>query len=213
MGPNGSGKTTLINCITGIYKPDKGKIKYNGIDITGKPPWEIVDLGIGRSFQVPENFRGIALNETLLACCRGHPGENLLTSFFKDKWIQKEEVITQKLLKFLKMFDLYSQRNILTGELSGGQSKITEFVKLLMTESKLCIFDEPVGSIHPILAHKIFSHMKKETHKKTFIVVEHRLDIAFQYVDHVYVLADGKIIYEGEPEDVKENKKVHEVYF
>ena len=213
MGPNGSGKTTLINCISGIYKPDEGKIFFKGIDITGKSPHEIAKLGIIRTFQIPEPFKKMSVFENLLAYA-DNPGENFLSAFFKEKWNKQENELKEKAVSISSYLQLYDQLNLLAKELSGGQLKILEFLKTRMNYPELCLVDEPVGSINPVLANKIFSWIQeiKDKERVTFVVVEHRLDIALKYVDYVYVMGYGKIMCEGSPEKILDNPIVREIY-
>jgi branched-chain amino acid transport system ATP-binding protein len=214
IGPNGSGKTTLLNCIAGIYKPDEGRIWFNGKDITGKKPYEIVNLGIIKTFQIPAVFSSLSIAENLLIFHRGNPGERLLNALFKKKWLRDEETATEKLLRTLKMLELTPQCDRRANELSGGQLKLLEYSKILMSDATLCLLDEPVGSINPVLANKIFSYITdvRNGMGKTFMIVEHRLDIAVKYVDYIYVLVNGKILCEGEPEEVLKRKELYDVY-
>ncbi|MBC7090878.1 MAG: ABC transporter ATP-binding protein [Nitrososphaeria archaeon] len=214
IGPNGSGKTTLLNCIAGIYKPDEGRIWFNGKDITGKKPHEIVKLGVMKTFQIPAVFSSLSTAENLLVFYRGNPGEKLLNSFFKKKWLRDEEMATEKMVKTLKMLELASQCNRRANELSGGQLKLLEYSKILMSDATLCLLDEPVGSINPVLANKIFTYITdaRNSMGKTFIIVEHRLDIAVKYADYIYVLVNGKILCEGKPEEVLKRKELYDVY-
>lgn len=214
IGPNGSGKTTLLNCIAGIYKPDEGKIWFNDRDITGKQPHEIVNMGILKTFQIPAIFNRLSLAENLLIFYRKNPGEKLSNALFRKKWLEEETLAAQKLLETLKTLEIESQSGRRANELSGGQLKLLEYSKLLMSESTLCLLDEPVGSINPVLANKIFSYITdaRNSMGKTFIIVEHRLDIAVKYVDYIYVLVNGKILCEGAPEEVLKRKELYEVY-
>jgi len=214
MGPNGSGKTTLINCISGVYRPDDGKIWFNGTDITGKEQHEIVKLGLGRSFQIPGPFKKLTVGENLLVCSQNHKGENFSTSIFRRTWDKQEKELVEKLYKILQQVDLEHQMNTLAGELSGGQLKLLELGRLLMLDSKLMLLDEPIGGINPVLAHKILSHIQKirANFGTGFLLVEHRLDIVMQYVDYVYVLAEGNIKCEGSPKEVLNRKELYEIY-
>ncbi|MCX8189526.1 MAG: ABC transporter ATP-binding protein [Nitrososphaeria archaeon] len=214
IGPNGSGKTTLLNCIAGIYKPDEGKIWFNGKDITGKQPHEIANMGVMKTFQIPAAFSRLSLAENLLIFYRKNPGERLINSLFRKKWIEEEKAATQKLFKTVQTLEIESQLNRRANELSGGQLKLLEYSKLLMADPTLCLLDEPVGSINPVLANKIFSYITEARNDmgKTFIIVEHRLDIAVKYVDYIYVLVNGKILCEGVPEEVLKRKELYEVY-
>lgn len=213
IGPNGSGKSTLVNCISGFYKPDAGKVLYKGVDIMGKPPHEIANLGIIRTFQIPRPFKNIAVSENCLAFHKSS-GENFLTSFFKKKWTKQEDHAIQKSIEISKDLELYDRLNALASELSGGQLKLLELCKPMATEARLVLLDEPVGNISPDLSHKIFSTIQKmrEERGTSFLIIEHRLDIAMQYVDYVHVLAGGRLVAKGVPKDVLDNPILKEVY-
>jgi len=215
IGPNGSGKTTLLNCISGLYKPNEGRILYKEIDITGKPPYEIAKLGITKTFQIPMNFKNLTVNENLLACYPNHPGEKLLNCFLKRKWIIEENNAIQRTIKVLKILNIDEQCNQIAHNLSGGQLKLLEFGKPLLRDSELFLLDEPVAGINPFLAEEILSYIQKvrNEYRKTFIIVEHRLDLVLKYVDYVYALAEGEIVCEGPPQEIIKNEKLYEAYF
>lgn len=214
IGPNGSGKTTLINCITGIYKPDNGKVVYNGEDITGKPPHQIVKKGLVRTFQVAMPFLRLTVLENLLVSYYDNPGENVLWSIFKGKWLKNEMEAVEKAFEILMFLELDHLWNRPAYELSGGQLKLLELGKALMTNAKTILMDEPVGSINPVLAHDIFSHILELRNKfgLTFVLIEHRLDLAMRYVEYVYAMAAGKVISQGDPKRVLNDPKVIESY-
>lgn len=214
IGPNGSGKTTLINCITGIYKPDEGKVVYENEDITGKPPHEIVKRGLVRTFQVPMPFLRLTVLENLLVSYYNNPGENVLWSLFKGKWLKNELEAVEKAFEILTFLNLDHLWNRPAYELSGGQLKLLEIGKALMTNPKTVLMDEPAGSINPVLAHEIFEHIVELRNKLglTFVIIEHRLDIAVKYVDYVYAMAAGKVISQGDPDRVLNDPKVIESY-
>lgn len=214
MGPNGSGKTTLINCVSGVYKPDEGKIWFNGVDITGREPHEIVRLGVGRSFQIPGPFKGLTVAENLLVCSLNHPGERFSTSIIKKAWEREEGKLIEKMFKILDVVGLKDKCNTLAGELSGGQLKLLELARLLMLNVKLMLLDEPIGGVNPVLAHKILSYIQRirDTFEASFLLVEHRLDIVMKYVDYVYALAEGKVVCEGPPDEIVNRRELYEIY-
>jgi branched-chain amino acid transport system ATP-binding protein len=214
IGPNGSGKTTLMNCITGLYKPDEGRIIYNGNDITGMQPHEIVKLGLVRTFQIPMPFQKLTVLENLLVAYNKNPGESLLWSIFKGKWLKNEKEAREKAYKILKLLQLDNVKNKLAQELSGGQMKLLEIGRALMSDAKTLLLDEPAGSVAPTLAHEIFAHIKRlrDELKLNFLIIEHRLDIAADYVDYVYAMSSGKVISEGYPNEVFNDPKVIEAY-
>ena len=214
IGPNGSGKTTLINLVTGVYKPDHGKIYFDGTEITGYPSHEVFRLGVARTFQIPQPFRKLTVLENLLVTQPGNPGEGFIKSMRRRNWKRFECKSVEKafrILKFLNLNHLWDQE---AEKLSGGQMKLLEVGRTLMTGAKLLIMDEPIAGVASTLAHEVlktFIRLRDEL-GVTFFLVEHRLDIALQYTDYVYVMATGSIIAEGGPTEVIHDHRVIEAY-
>ncbi len=214
IGPNGSGKTTLINCISGVYKPDDGKIFFNGKDITGMPVHDVVKTGLVRSFQVPAPFKRLNVAENLLVCGQNNPGEGFLGSLNRQRWRFFEKGQVERMFKVLKTIGLEDKVDTLAGELSGGQLKLLELGRLLMMNPRMMLLDEPIGGVNPVLANKILSHIIdiRNEFGTSFMIVEHRLDIVMKYVDYVYVLSKGNLIASGTPTDIVERKELYDVY-
>jgi len=214
IGPNGSGKTTLINCISGVYRPDGGQILFNGKDITGMHVHDIVKIGLVRSFQVPAPFKRMTVAENLLVCGQNNPGESFVSSLNRRSWRDFERGLVERMFTVLKVVGLEDKADALAGELSGGQLKLLELGRLLMMNPKMMLLDEPIGGVNPVLANKIFSHIIgiKREFGTSFMVVEHRLDIAMKYVDYVYILSKGSLIASGTPEEVVEKRELYDVY-
>ena len=214
IGPNGSGKTTLINCITGVYKPDNGKVLFKGKDMTSRSPNEVCDLGIGRTFQIPAPFKALSVYENLMTSAKDQIGERLLIAPFRQKWAKQEAANRERAMGILQEFGIDSKCNNAGFELSGGQLKLLELCRLLMQEVEFAVLDEPVGSINPVLADKIFIKIRnmRDSYGMTFLIVEHRLDIAMKYADHVFGLVEGRVVCEGSPKTVLCNQTLQETY-
>jgi len=214
IGPNGSGKTTLINVISGVYKPDRGRIIFEGEDITGMDPWDIFHKGIVRSFQIPRLFHKMLVVENVMVPHRNQRGENPLIAPFHRMWRPQEEDLAKTTLGTIMDFQLSRVRRNWASELSGGQMKLVEMTRSLMSEPKLLLLDEPVAGVAPKLAREIFSHIMRlrDEYGLTFLIIEHRLDLLFNYVERVMVMNYGKIIYDGDPEGVHKDPKVIEAY-
>ena len=214
IGPNGSGKTTLINVVSGLYSPDSGRILLENRDVTGLPPYRLYDLGMARTFQIPALFWKLTVLENLLIAERGNPGENFLRSLLSRFWKDKEREATEKASRILDLLGLSRLWNHPAYLLSGGQMKLVEIGRALMSEARLLLLDEPVSGVNPTLAHEIFSRILKlrDEFGLTFFIVEHRLDIALRYVDDIFAMALGKLIASGSPNEVMNNKKVIEAY-
>jgi branched-chain amino acid transport system ATP-binding protein len=214
IGPNGSGKTTLINVVSGLYSPDSGRIQFENRDVTGLPPYKLYDLGMARTFQIPALFWKLTVLENLLIAEKGNPGENFLRSLLSRFWKDKEREATEKASRILDLLGLSKMWNHPAYLLSGGQMKLVEIGRALMSEARLLLLDEPVSGVNPTLAHEIFSRILKlrDEFGLTFFIVEHRLDIALRYVDDIFAMALGKLIASGSPNEVMSNKKVIEAY-
>ncbi len=214
IGPNGSGKTTLINVVSGLYKPESGKVLFEGKNVTGVTPHKLYRIGIARTFQIPALFWRLTVLENLLVAEKNNPGESFRKSLFKRLWKDNETEATEKasrILDLLGMSRLWSQPAY---NLSGGQMKLVEIGRALMSDAKLLLLDEPVSGVNPTLAHEIFSRILKLRDQLglSFFIVEHRLDIALKYVDEIFVMALGRLIASGVPGEVIKNKNVIEAY-
>ncbi|MEM1943318.1 MAG: ABC transporter ATP-binding protein [Candidatus Caldarchaeum sp.] len=214
IGPNGSGKTTLVNVVTGVYRPEHGEVFFDGKPVTGLKPHQIYRLGLVRTWQIPQPFQSLTVLENLLASEKYNPGEGLLSALNRSKWLKFEEEAVEKaykILKLLKLDHLWDQQAF---KLSGGQMKLLETGRALMSGAKMILMDEPAAGINPILAHEVFAYLKEVNRKLgvTLLLIEHRLDLAIPYVDYVYAMHLGKIISEGKPSEVLNDIRVVESY-
>lgn len=214
VGPNGSGKTTMINVITGLYKPDSGSVTYNGKDITGWPPHVIFDAGIVRTFQIPQPLLRLTVLENIMMAYRKNPGEAFLKAPFKRVWKREEEAALRRAMEILKLVRLDHMKDEEAYKLSGGQMKLLEVARALMSGANVILMDEPAAGVNPALAHELFQHLTrlKESLGITFLLVEHRLDLAMRYVDYCYAMFRGKIISHGKVKEVLDDKRVIESY-
>jgi len=215
IGPNGSGKSTLFNLITGNLKPDNGCIFYNGIDITGKEPYELFNLGILRTFQIAHEFTNLTVIENLMMVPGNQLGEKLITSIFtRDKFKKQENEIKEKaldVLKFLKIDHLINEK---AGNLSGGQKKLLELARTMMVDAKIVFLDEVGAGVNKSLLNEISDSILKlnEERKYTFCIIEHDIDFITKLCDPVIVLAEGKVLFQGTAKEVKENNEVIDSY-
>src|SRR3989441_6412762 len=214
IGPNGSGKTTLINVISGLYTPDTGKVLFEKEDVTGYPPFKLYKLGMGRTFQIPALFWKLTVLENLLVAEKNNPGESFLKSIIGRSWKDSEVRAVEKASRILELLGLSRLWDQPSYTLSGGQMKLVEIGRALMSDAKILLLDEPVSGVNPTLAHEIFSRILKLRDELglTFFIVEHRLDVALKYVDEMFVMALGKLIVSGTPDEVMNDKRVIEAY-
>ena len=214
IGPNGSGKTTLINVISGFYKGDSGTVALAGKDITGLPPYKLYAMGITRTFQIPSLFTKLTVMENVLVAAKGNPGESFTHSLFKNSWMKQETEETERAYAVLQLLGLDNIWDRQASTLSGGQMKLLELARALMSDAKVVLLDEPISGVNPTLAHEIFGRILKLRDELgvTFLIVEHRLEIALSYVDAVTAMALGKVVAGGKPELVMADPKVIEAY-
>jgi branched-chain amino acid transport system ATP-binding protein len=214
IGPNGSGKTTLINVVSGVYKPDAGIVRFEEKDVTGFSPHKLYKMGMGRTFQIPALFWKLTVLENLLVAEKGNPGEGFLRSLFKSLWKKSEREAMEKASRVLELLGLSHLWNQPAYSLSGGQLKLVEIGRALMSDAKLLLLDEPISGVNPTLAHEVFSRILKLRDELglTFFIVEHRLDVALRYVDEIFAMALGRLIASGPPDVVMNNKEVIEAY-
>jgi len=214
IGPNGSGKTTLINCITGFYKPDRGRVWFEGKEITRWPPHKVYEEGLVRTFQIPQPFQNLTILENMLTAYRGNPGESFFKALYRKAWVNEEEKATKMAFEFLELLKLDHMWNRPATHLSGGQMKLIEAGRAIMSGAKMILMDEPAAGIYPKLAHEVFSQLTEMKNKLgiTFLIIEHRLELVLPYVDYVYAMSTGKIISEGKPKKVLSNPAVIDSY-
>lgn len=189
IGPNGSGKTTLINLITGYYEPDEGLIEFSGKRIDGMRPYEIAALGVARTFQVPRVFKRLSVMDNLAAAL----------AFNRRARGGAEE----RARDLLKAFDLWDKRHEPAGNLSGGQQRILEIVRALMTRPRLLLLDEPTAGLNPLFIAKlkdILLDMKSEG--TSTLIVEHNMRVVVDFCERVVAMSEGQIIAEGVPREV-----------
>ncbi len=214
IGPNGSGKSTLFNVITGFYKPDFGSVYFEGKRIDGLNPDEIYNMGIARTFQTPRLFGPLTTLENMMLSPKGQRGESLLRAPLRKTWLNEEMQIANEVKSLLKEFDMDGLYKMLASDLSGGHVKMVETSKGILGRAKLILLDEPTAGVHYAVGKNLFEHINylRKAYNLTFFIIEHRIDLLFDYVDYVYVLHMGRLLSEGTPEEVASDPKVIEAY-
>lgn len=206
IGPNGSGKTTFFNCVTGMIKPDSGTVTYRGRDITGKASHAVSRAGIGRSFQLCRIFPRMTVLENLLVAVRTTNVRALLSGARNAHEIERAR-------GWLRRVGIEHLENIEARNLSYGQQKLLELAGVLMGEPETIMLDEPAGGVNPALIGRIAALVKElNAEGKTFLIVEHNMELVMSLCDHVVVFDQGRPIAEGEPSAIQQNPKVLEAY-
>jgi branched-chain amino acid transport system ATP-binding protein len=212
IGPNGSGKTTLLNVCTGVLRPDRGKVIFGGQDITGWASHRVYESGLVRSFQIPMPFVGLTVLDNVLGAMR-NPGESPLRAPVHATWLQREEQNVARAMAILRRVGLDGHWDQPSLALGAAQLKLLEVARGLSAGAKLIALDEPIGGVDPASADEILSYISSlKAEGITFLVVEHRIDIAAPFADYVYAMDLGCIISQGPPQEVLNDPKVIEVY-
>jgi len=214
VGPNGSGKTTLFNIILGLYEPDQGAIYFKGKCINNLAPHQIYELGVVNAFQLPRLFYNLSVLDNMLVAARGQQGDRLFNSLFlRRRWQEQEKGLIDEALGILDVVDLVQWAFSPAGELSGGQRKLLEVARGLMAKPTLLLLDEPAAGINPELANKIFQKLEEFSHNGiAFFIVEHRLEILFDFATWVYVMDKGRIVIAGHPQTIIDDPTFYAVY-
>jgi branched-chain amino acid transport system ATP-binding protein len=214
IGPNGSGKSTLLSLIAGSQPADGGRILLADEEITRLSATQIFRRGIVRSYQDPALFFRLSVLDNLLLPPKAQRGESPWVAPFHRLWQGQEESHTGRAGQVLDQLRLNQGASAAAADLSGGQMKLLELGRSLMGAPRLLLLDEPTAGVAPALAYSIFEQIEAlRATGLTFLIVEHRLEILFDFVDSLYVMHLGRVIAQGTPAEIATNAQVREVYF
>jgi len=213
IGPNGAGKTTLFNLLTGFDKPDTGSWTFDGTSLSGVPAYKAARRGQVRTFQLTKALSLLTVLENMKLGAQGQRGERILTSIFPWTWRKQESEIEEKALELLARFQLDAKQDDFAASLSGGQRKLLEMARALMSDPTLVMLDEPMAGVNPALTQSLLDHiLDLKTQGMTVLFVEHDMQMVRHIADWVVVMAEGRIVAEGAPEDVMSNPAVIDAY-
>jgi len=215
IGPNGAGKTTVFNMIAGEHEPTSGRIIYRGEDIAGLPSHKMFHRGIVRTFQIPHEFAKMTVLENLMVVPPNQPGEHIFNNWFALGAVRKREAeVRQRAQAALEFLSISHLRDEPAGNMSGGQKKLLELGRTMMTDAKLVLLDEPGAGVNPSLMLKIRDMIAKlrEERGYTFCVIEHDMDLIASLCDPVIVMAEGTVLTQGSMEQVRSNPHVLNAY-
>jgi len=216
IGPNGAGKSTLFNLMAGALTPDSGHIYLDGEDITALSADQRFHKGLLRTFQIAHEFSHMSALENLMMVPPRQAGENLFTAWLKPGLVRHEETeVRRRALEVIDFVGLHHVRNELAGNLSGGQKKLLELGRTMMTNAKIVLLDEIAAGVNRTLLGDLIGNIERLNREMgyTFLVIEHDMDMIARLCDPVIVLAQGQVMVEGHIQDIQNNPKVIDAYF
>jgi neutral amino acid transport system ATP-binding protein len=216
IGPNGAGKSTTFNCITGVHEADAGDVYFRGEEISGEQPHDIVERGLVRTFQIARQLGEMTVLENVMLAPGGQQGESITRSVLpgtRGRVVAQERELREKAWETLEFFELDHLATEYAGNLSGGQRKLLELARALMTDPSVLLLDEPFAGVNPTLEEKLLDRIHDLREQGlTFLLVEHDMDLIMQNCEHVIVMHQGRVLDEGPPERIKNNEEVIEAY-
>jgi neutral amino acid transport system ATP-binding protein len=213
IGPNGAGKTTFFNLLTGFDEVDGGTWHFDGTEVAGVAAHRLARMGMVRTFQLTKALARLTVIENMRLGAAGQRGERMWAGPFPWVWRAEERAITERAESLLARFRLDHMRDEFAGSLSGGQRKLLEMARALMTDPKLIMLDEPMAGVNPALKQSLLDHIKNLKHEgRTVLFVEHDMDMVHEISDWVMVMAEGRLIAEGTATAISGNQAVIDAY-
>ena len=208
MGPNGAGKTTLFNLVSGIYPATEGRILFFEKDVTALPSYRRAALGMARTYQITNLFPRLTVSENILMACQALQR----TKFVMFRLLSSYRRLMERCNDLLKAFDLWEKRSELVKNLSHGDQRQIEVAMALAGKPRLLLLDEPAAGLSPAETHALTLLLKKLDPSITILLIEHDMDVAFEFAEKITVLYQGRFLTEGTKEEIKNNPMVQEIY-
>jgi neutral amino acid transport system ATP-binding protein len=213
IGPNGAGKTTFFNLLTGFDKPNTGTWIFDGKNLAGVASYKVARMGMVRTFQLTKALSLLTVMENMRLGYQNQKGENPLAAMFRWVWRKQENQVTEIATELLTRFKLDAKSEDFAASLSGGQRKLLEMARALMTKPSMVMLDEPMAGVNPALTQSLLDHIKGlKAEGMTVLFVEHDMHMVRHISDWVIVMAEGKIVAEGPPAEVMKNPAVIDAY-
>jgi len=214
IGPNGAGKSTLFNLVAGLLTPDSGSITFRGHHLEDALAYERPHFGLVKTFQIPREFGGLTVLENVMVAAQDQLGESPWWSLAGTRRVWDAEASTEtrarSLIDFVGLTTLVDEPSRV---LSGGQRKLLELARALMVDPEMILLDEPVAGVNPTMAAKLMDLVQDLRKKgKTFLFIEHDMDIVMAHSDTVIVMHEGRTIAQGKPDDIRRDGRVISVY-
>ncbi len=213
IGPNGAGKTTFFNLLTSFDTPNSGTIEFNGVDVTGQASHKLAKQGMVRTFQLTKALSRLTTIENMKLGATHQKGETMWRGLIPGLWRGQEEEIEARADALLERFKLSHMRDEFAGTMSGGQRKLLEMARALMTNPAVVMLDEPMAGVNPALTQSLLEHVKSLRDEGISVVfVEHDMDVVRDISDWVVVMAEGQVIAEGPHSSIGSNQRVIDAY-
>jgi len=215
IGPNGAGKTTLFNVVTGFYRPERGSVVLEGSEVAGAPPQALARRGMVRTFQITKALAAMPVIDNVMLAAPNQPGERLLGVILRPRAShRREREVREEAVELLDLFGLARLADAYAGTLSGGQRKLLELARALMTQPRVLLLDEPMAGINRTLGATLLEHIERlrEERGMTFLYIEHDMEVVMGHSDRVIVMAQGRVIADGLPDKVRRDQRVIDAY-
>ncbi len=214
VGPNGAGKTTLFNCLAGALKPSSGRVQLHGRDITGLGPEHVFAAGMARTFQIPRPFTAMSVLENVMLSPRGQLGERFWANWLQPRAVAAQELRTREAaLHWLDFVGLSRLAHEPARVLSGGQRKLLELARVMVAQPQLVLLDEPAAGVNPALLALIAERIQTlNAQGVSFLLIEHNMDLVQSLCQPVLVMAQGRLLAEGDARTVLQDPRVVEAY-
>lgn len=214
IGPNGAGKTTLFNLLCNFIQPDSGRVVFDGEPIQQLQPHQIALQGLLRTFQVARVLSKLSVLENMMLAAPHQAGEQFWNSWLQPRQIRQEESkLRSQAQDILESVGLAHMTHAYAGALSGGQRKLLEMARVLMTNPRLVLLDEPAAGVNPTLINQICQHIQQWNQQGiSFLIIEHNMDVVMSLCNPVWVMAEGKNLAVGSPIEIQTNPDVLQAY-
>jgi branched-chain amino acid transport system ATP-binding protein len=215
IGPNGAGKSTFFNVLAGFYPATSGRIAYEGRDVTKLAAYKRCRLGIARTFQLTRPFARMSVLDNVMLASQRQLGEHAWAPLVAAPKVAVEEArVHEKALESLEFFELLPLKEEYAGALSGGQKKLLELARAMMTDPRIVLLDEPMAGVNPTLARKIMEKIQTLRRERglTFVLIEHDLETVFRHSDPIVVMAAGRHLASGNAGEIRANREVIDAY-
>jgi len=215
IGPNGAGKTTVFNLITGVYPPSEGEIIFSGKNLVRRKPYQITQMGVARTFQNIRLFSNLSVLDNVRVAYHPYAEYGMASAMLRlPPFARGENVMTEKAIEFLKVFQLQLKKDEIAKNLPYGEQRRLEIARALAAQPKLLLLDEPAAGMNPQETKQLMELIRwiRDKFRLTILLIEHDMSLVMGVCERIYVLDYGTVIAHGGPEEIKRDPKVIEAY-